>query len=97
MVGTLSCTLYVGSSPYAHENITKATTPIPKLEEDPSIPKWKAAEKTLKKLAGMVVKNSLPSIMQASETLNLTAGCSKGLFKLLADFKQMKLWAFRSE
>ncbi|CAL1300170.1 unnamed protein product [Larinioides sclopetarius] len=95
MVGTLSCTSYVGSSSYAQDNATKSTTPIPNREEDPSIPKWKAAEKALKKIVGMIVKNSLPAIMQASETLNLTTGCSKGLFKLFADFKQTKLWAFR--
>ncbi|CAL1300173.1 unnamed protein product [Larinioides sclopetarius] len=95
MVGTLSCTSYVGSSSYAQDNATKPTTPTPNREEDPSISKWKAAEKAVKKLAGMIVKNSLPAIMQASETLNLTTGCSKGLFKLLTDFKQTKLWAFR--
>lgn len=59
--------------------------------------KWLAADKTLKKMSASMVKNILPHAMRASETLNLTSDCSRGLMKFLIGIKQTKLWAYQSK
>lgn len=59
--------------------------------------KWIAADKVLRDVSSLVVMNVLPHVLQASETLNLTSGCSRGLLQFLMGVKQTKLWAFQSE
>ncbi|GFX67764.1 NRF domain-containing protein [Trichonephila clavipes] len=93
---TFSCTSHVDSTTHSTETITaSSSTLIPHVQEDPVIQKWKEAEKGIKKMSNMMVKSILPHAIRASETLNLTTSCSRGLIKFLTGLKQMKLWAFR--
>ncbi|GFT51418.1 nose resistant to fluoxetine protein 6, partial [Nephila pilipes] len=91
-----SCTSLVVSTTLQAENATKSSvTPGPEDQKDPSVQKWKDAEKAVKRLSNMMVKSILPHAIRASETLNLTSTCSRGLLKFLTGLKQIKLWAFQ--
>lgn len=93
VLGLALCDFYVNCSTTLSVNGTL----VPEIKIRSPAEKWLAVDKALKKMSANMVKNILPHAMRASETLNLTSDCSRGLMKFLIGIKQTKLWAYRSK
>ncbi|GIY60987.1 nose resistant to fluoxetine protein 6 [Caerostris darwini] len=77
--------------PRVSQNVTVES----KFEEDPSVTKWKEADKVARKFSGLLVKNILPFAVRSFEDIDLSTPCSRSLIKFLTGVKQLKLWAFK--
>lgn len=71
-----------------------STTVAPKKNISDALKKWLHFENVTKIFAKNTVKQLLPGLMEGTGDMNISASCSRDIFKLLIGLQNIKTWAF---